>query len=71
MQLRRRPARLIGGRAEDGWTDEFEVVCRDCGDNPGLDYREVSPGLQRIRGPYPLEAGVAAIEGHARQHPAP
>jgi len=69
--LRRRPARLVGGRAEGGWTDEFEIVCRECGDDPDLDYRQASPELQRIRGPYPMAAGVAAFERHARQHPEP
>ena len=69
--LRRRPVRLANGRPGGGWTDEFEVICRDCGDNPDLDYREVSPELQRIRGPYRIEAGVAACERHARLPPTP
>ena len=68
--LRRRPTRVRRGRAKGGWTDEFEIVCRECGDDPNLDYREAAPELQRIRGPYPMAAGVAAFERHARQHPA-
>ena len=52
--LRRRPVRIVDGRAEGGYADEFEIVCCDCGDDPGLDYREVAPALQRIRGPYPM-----------------
>jgi hypothetical protein len=69
--LRRRPVRMVEGRAEGGWTDEFEIVCCDCGDDPGLDYREVSPQLRRIRGPYPMAAGVTAYVRHARRHPGP
>jgi hypothetical protein len=69
--LRRRPVRIVEGRPEGGWTGEFEIICRDCGDDPDLDYREVSPELQRIRGPYPLRAGVTAYEEHVRQHPSP
>ena len=38
----------------------FEIICRDCGDHPDRGYHEVPPGLQRIRGPYPIAAGVEA-----------
>ena len=69
--LRRRPVRIVNRRPEGGWTDEFEIVCCDCGDDPGLDYHEVSPELQRIRGPYPMAAGVTAYVRHARRHPGP
>ena len=37
-------------------------------DDPGLDYCEVASELQRVRGPYPTAAGVAAYEKHLRQH---
>ena len=57
-----------GGRPEDDYTDTYEIVCRDRGDHPGLDYREVSPRLQLVRGPYPIAAGVAAYEQHLRLH---
>jgi len=46
----------------------FEIICCDCGDDPGLDYRDVSPGLRRLRGPYPIAAGVAAYEKHVTHH---
>ena len=46
----------------------FEVICCDCGDHPYLDYRGVSPELQRIRSPYPMEAGLAAYEKHIGLH---
>jgi hypothetical protein len=72
--LRCQPACIVTGRPEDGYTDAFdaydayEVICRDCGDDPSLDYREVSPRLQRLRGPYWLGAGVAALEMHLEWH---
>ena len=68
LVLRRRPARVVEGRAEGGYTEMFEIICCDCGDAPDLDYREVSPALQRIRGPYTIAAGVAAYETHASWH---
>jgi hypothetical protein len=66
--LRRRPIRIVDGRAEGGYTDAYEIVCCDCGDHPDLDYRQVSAALQQIRGLYPLLAGVAAYEKHVRRH---
>jgi hypothetical protein len=69
--LRRQPVRIVAGQAEGGYTDEFEIICCDCGDDPGLDYREVSPALQRIRGPYPIASGITAYVLHARRHPNP
>ena len=45
------------GRPEGGYTDVFEFPCRDRGDRPGLDCREVSPELEQIRRPYPGAAG--------------
>ena len=46
----------------------YEIICCDCGDDPDLDYREVSPRLQLVRGPYPIAAGVAAYEQHLKLH---
>jgi hypothetical protein len=68
--LRRRPVRIAEGEPRDGYTDLYEIICCDCGDHPYLDYREVSPQLQAIRGPYPIAAGVAAYERHVQLHPA-
>jgi hypothetical protein len=68
--LRRQPYRIVGGRPEGSYTDAFEIICCDCGDHPELDYRDVLPRLQRIRGPYLIVAGVAAYEEHVRLHPA-
>jgi len=75
VALRRRPARMVQGRPEGGWTGEYEVICRICGDNPDRDYREVPAALQRIRGSYPVAAAITAyVEhdlGHSRTQPSP
>jgi hypothetical protein len=68
--LRRQPVRLVDGWPRDGYTDAFELICCECGDNPDLDFRQVSPGFRRIRGPYPVAAGVAAYEEHVLRHDA-
>jgi hypothetical protein len=62
--LRRQPARIVNGRIDGGYTGVFEIICRACGDHPDLDYIEVGPRLQALRGPYPLDAGLAAYERH-------
>jgi hypothetical protein len=62
--LRRQPAHIAGDRIEGGYTSVFEVICCDCGDDPFLDYSEVSPRLQRLRGPYTLREGFAAYRAH-------
>ena len=73
--LRRQPVRIVEGWQEGGYTDVYELVCCDCGDHPGLDYREVPAELQRIRGPYRFAEGVAAYQLHIQrnhgQRPAP
>jgi hypothetical protein len=40
-------------------------------DDPDLDYRDVPPEPQPIRGPCPIGAGITAYEMHAAQHPGP
>ena len=64
--LRRQPVHLVESRPEGGYTDDYELICCYCGDNPDLDYRDASPALQRIRGPYAFVAGVAAYRRHVR-----
>ena len=66
--LRRRPARIVGGQPEGGYGDAFEIICCHCGDDPDLDYREVSPELQQIRGHNPVTVGIAAYVKHVRLH---
>jgi hypothetical protein len=62
--LRRQPARIVDGRMEGGYTAAFELICPSCGDHPYLDYSEIPPRLQGIRGPRTLEAGLAEYEKH-------
>jgi hypothetical protein len=65
VSLRRQPTRLVKGRMEDSYTGAFEVICCYCGDHPYLDYSQVSPQLQRLRGPFnTIEAGLAAYDAH-------
>ena len=66
--LRRQPARIAAGRPEGGYTSLFELICRGCGDHPDQDYADVSPELQRARGPYSITAGIAAYKRHLRLH---
>lgn len=69
LVLRRQPFHLVEGRPEGGYTDAYELICCECGDHPDLDYRDVPPELQRVRGPYRLSAGIAAYVQHDRlQH---
>jgi hypothetical protein len=62
-----RPAPAEPGNSNSG-SDTYEVICRICGDDPGLDHQEVSPELQRIRGPYILSVAVAAFVKHDELH---
>jgi hypothetical protein len=60
-----RRQRITPGRLEDGYTGAFEIICGDCGDYPDLGYSQVSPRLQRLRGPYnTIRAGLAAYQEH-------
>jgi hypothetical protein len=66
VALRRPPAGPGSGDPDN--TDTYEVICCKCGDDPALDYREVSAGLRQIRGPYPLMVGVAVFLKHGELH---
>ena len=69
LVLRRQPLHLVEGRPEGGYTDAYELICCDCGDDPDLDYRDIPSDLQRIRGPYRFTAGIEAYGQHDRlQH---
>jgi anti-anti-sigma factor len=67
VTLRRQPASLSTGHAEND-TSMFEIICRECGDDPALDHRAISAELQQIRGPYTLSDGVAAFTRHNEVH---
>ncbi len=63
--LRLRQARIVGGAAQGGWTGHWEIICPACGDDDRLDYRSVSPFLQRVRGAYLTEQeGLGALRRH-------
>ena len=65
--LRAQPVRMIDGHADEGYTGRYEVICPACGDDPGLSYDQVPPGLQKIRGPSEsLAGGLAALHAHVR-----
>ena len=68
LVLRRQPARIVEGQAEGGYADAYEIICCDCADHPDQHYREVSPKLQLVRGPYPIADGVAAYDQHSKVH---
>jgi hypothetical protein len=62
----------VEGRPEGSYTDSYELICWDCGDDPDLDYRDIASVFQRIRGPYRLSAGIEAYRRHDRlQHGQP
>jgi hypothetical protein len=62
--VRRQPVSIVDGHFEGGYADVFELICPNCGDHPYLDYREVPPRLQWLRGPRTLEAALAIYEKH-------
>jgi hypothetical protein len=66
--LRRQEARAADGQPDGGYTSAFEIICRDCDDDPWREYQDVPPRLQRIRGPYSLKTGVMEYEAHLTWH---
>jgi hypothetical protein len=60
---------IANGRQECGYTAAGEIR-GDCGDHPDLDYREISPRLQRIRGHHLVADGVAIYEKRLGPEPA-
>lgn len=67
IELRRRPAGLSVSQ-QDGGAGMFEIICRLCGDDPALDYRQVSAELRQIRGCYPLRIGLVSFFQHQEFH---
>ena len=62
--LRSQPARIVDGRVQGGYTSMYELICPACGDHRELDYLEIPPRLQRLRGSYGLAAALAAFHKH-------
>jgi hypothetical protein len=69
--VRRQPVRIVDGRAEGGYTGVFEFICPGCGDNPYVDYSEIPPRLQWLRGPRTLPAALEAYDEHLGPLPGP
>ena len=69
--VRRQPVRIVDGRFEGGYTGAFEFICPGCGDNPYVDYSEVPPRLQWLRGPRTLQAALEAYDQHLGPLPGP
>src|SRR5690348_2314474 len=69
--VRRQPVRIVDGRFEGGYTGVFELICPGCGDNPYVDYSEVLPRLQLLRGPRTLQAALEAYDEHLGPCPGP
>jgi hypothetical protein len=69
--VRRQPARMVDGRVDGGYAGVFEVICPGCGDNPYVDYSEVPPRLQWLRGPRTLQAALEAYDKHLGPLPGP
>jgi hypothetical protein len=67
IALLRRPASRGSGQPGDA-TWMFEIICRLCGDDPGVDYRETPVHLRQIRGPYSSTFGAAAFLQHCELH---
>jgi hypothetical protein len=69
--VRRQPVRIVDGRIEGGYNGLFEFICPGCGDNPYVDYCEIPPRLQWLRGPRTLQAALEVYDKHLRPFPGP
>ena len=69
--VRRQPVRIVDGRVEGGYTGVFEFICPGCGDNPYVDYSEIPPRLQWLRGPRTLRAALEEYDEHLGSLSAP
>ena len=67
--VRRQPARIVDSRAEGGFTSVFEFICPGCGDNPHVDYSEIPPRLQCLRGPRTLQTALEVYDEHLGSFP--
>ena len=71
--VRRQPVRIVDGPApsQGGYTGVFELICPGCGDNPYVDYSEIPPWLQWLRGPRTRQAALEAYDQHLGPLPGP
>ena len=76
----RRQHRIVDGEPEGGYTDMYELICCDCGDDPGLTTGRCLPSFSISAAPIssrrhrrlrpPRQAVPQAIAGQAPRHPA-
>jgi hypothetical protein len=65
--LRRSISPSSGQSGDDTWA--FEIICRVCGDDPDVDYRDTPAHLRQIRGAYRSStAGASAFLQHIKFH---
>ena len=63
--LRRRPARIVAGHVEGGYTDMFEIICCDCGDDPCLNCSPAGGRPTRRRKSSGPRRGCSALAGRS------
>ena len=68
VMLRRHGPASVQAQPKADDAERYELICRLCGDDSRLAYLDVSPDLQRLRGPYPIAAAVAKYEQHVQFH---
>jgi hypothetical protein len=68
LGLRQQPVSDADGDWEANGAVEYELICCYCGDDPQLRYGEVPAGLQQVRGPYRVKAGIEAFLEHDKSH---
>ena len=66
--LRRQDVPSVAAQPQAGDAQPYELICIDCGDHPNVTYRDASPELQQVRGPYLFAAAAAAFEQHVQLH---
>jgi hypothetical protein len=62
--MRNQPACIADGHIHGGYNGVYELICPDCGDDPDLNYLEVTPQLQWLRGPRTLIGALTAYHKH-------
>jgi hypothetical protein len=61
-------ARIVDGRPEGGYTDNFELICCRCGDDPDGVTARSQPSFRQSAGPTCVRRALRHIK-HVRRHP--
>ena len=56
---------MVDGHPEGGYTDIWEIICPDCGDDGKRSYAELPPELRQVRGQH---ADARAAERALMKH---